>query len=123
VLGRAKSWLTVSGRRYLRLMSVAASGGEPSSIGRLTPRAIRAKLLPEEAGDFDREYRRVMAEATETLDLTTMLAMLRRWERVAQLTEHDPQAHRRMLRTAAALNAGEDVPMVSWDQVKGELGL
>ena len=104
-------------------MSIAASGAEPSPVGRLTPHVIRAQLLPEEAGDFDREYRRVMAEATETLDLTSVLEMLRRWERVAQLTEHDPQAHRRMLRTAAALNAGEDVPMVSWDQVKGELGL
>jgi len=87
------------------------------------PRAIRAQLLPEETGDFDREYRRVMAEATETLDLTSVLAMLSCWERVARLTEHDPQAHRRMLHTAAALNAGEDVPMVAWDQVKGELSL
>jgi hypothetical protein len=104
-------------------MSVAASGAEPSPAGSLTPRAIRAQLLPEEAGDFDREYRRVMAEATETLDLTFVLAMLRRWERVARLTAHDSQAHRRMLRTAAALNAREDVPMLSWDQVKGELGL
>jgi len=28
-----------------------------------------------------------------------------------------------MLRTAAAMDAGEEVPMASWDQVKGELGL
>jgi hypothetical protein len=64
-------------------MSVTASGGEPSSPdGWLTPRAIRAQLLTEEAGDFDREYRRVMAEATETLDLTPVLEMLRRWDRV-----------------------------------------
>jgi len=34
--------------------------------------------LPEEVGDLDREYRRVMAEATETLDLTSVLEMLRR---------------------------------------------
>jgi hypothetical protein len=104
-------------------MSVAASGGEPSADGRLTPRAIRAQLLAEEAGDFDREYRRVKAEATEALDLTPVLEMLRRWERVARLTVHDPQAHRRMLRTADALNAGEDVPMVSWERVRSELGL
>jgi hypothetical protein len=116
--------LIVSGRRYRGCMSEAASGSEASSpAGRLTPRAIRAQLLPEEAGDFDREYRRVMAEATETLDLAPVLEMLRRWGRVARLTEHDPQAHRRMLRTAAAVNAGEDVPMLSWDQVKSELGL
>ena len=108
----------------VRSVSVAASGSEPSpSVDRLAPRAIRAELLPEEAGDFDREYRRVMAEATETLDLAPVLEMLGRWERVARLTRQDPQAHRRMLRTAAAVNAGEDVPMVSWDRVKGELGL
>ena len=110
-------------RQYGRSMPVAASGAEPSPADQLTPHAIRAQLLPEEAGDFDREYRSVMAEATETLDLTSVLAMLHRWERVARLTAHDPQAHRWMLRTAAALNAGEDVPMVPWDQVKGELGL
>jgi Family of unknown function (DUF6247) len=105
-------------------MSVAASGAEPLlPADRLTPRKIRAQLLPEEAGDFDREYRRVMAEATESLDLTPVLEMLGRWGRVARLTEHDPQAHRRMLRTATALNAGEAVPMLAWDQVKGELGL
>ena len=34
--------------------------------------------MPEEVGDLDREYRRVMAEATETLDLTSVLEMLRR---------------------------------------------
>lgn len=28
-----------------------------------------------------------------------------------------------MLRTAAALNAGEHAPMASWEQVKGELRL
>jgi dihydropteroate synthase len=103
-------------------MSLAASGAKSSSPdGRLT-RAIRAQLLTEEAGDFDREYRRVMTEATETLDLTPVLEMLRRWERVARLTAHDPQAHRRMLRAADALNAGEDAPMVSWERVKSELG-
>ena len=64
-----------------------------------------------------------MVEAIDTLDLDPVLEMLRRWGRVARLTEHDPQAHRRMLHTAAAMNAGEDVPMVAWDQVKGELGL
>jgi hypothetical protein len=43
-----------------------------------------------------------------------------RAERVARLTAHDPQAHRRMLQTAGAISAGEDVPMVSWDHLVGE---
>jgi hypothetical protein len=63
--------------------------------GRLAPRSIRGRLLPEEAGDFDREYRRVMAEAIETLDLKPVLEMLTRWERVALLTEDDPEAYSR----------------------------
>jgi hypothetical protein len=105
-------------------MSLAASDGEPrSSSGLLTPREIRAQLLPEEADGFDRDYRKVMAEATEALDLTPVHEMLRHWGQVARLTQHDPAAHRRMLRMAAALNAGEDVPMRPWQEIKRELGL
>ena len=51
-----------------------------------SPRAIRAELLPEETGDFDREYRQVMREAMETLDLTPVLEMLERWRLVALLS-------------------------------------
>ena len=106
-------------------MSLAAPNNEPQHpTGWLVaPREIRSQLLPEEVGSFDREYRRVMAEAIESLDLGPVLEMLRRWERVALLTQHNPQAHRRMLRTAAALNAGQDVPMKPWHEVKRELGL
>ncbi|GAA3604476.1 hypothetical protein GCM10022223_20130 [Kineosporia mesophila] len=107
-------------------MSVAASpGSDPAAplSGKLAPRSIRGRLLPEDAGDFDREYRRVMAEATETLDLKPVLDALTRWERVAFLTERDPEAYRRMLRTAERLNAGEDVETIPWEQVKRELGL
>ena len=111
---------------YRRGMSVAASSGsDPVSPlgGRLAPRAIRGRLLPEEAGDFDREYRRVMAEAMETLDLKPVLDMLTRWERVALLTEHDPEGYQQMLRTAERLNAGENLPTRPWAEVKRELGL
>jgi hypothetical protein len=38
-----------------------------SLTGSHAPAAIRAALLPEEIGDFDREYRQVMAEATEAV--------------------------------------------------------
>ena len=86
------------------------------------PKAIRAGLLPEEAGDFDREYRRAMAEATETLDLTNVLGVLRRWQRVA-LSSRDPEAHRRMLRKAGLLLAGEPVATEPWDVTKVRLGL
>ncbi len=88
-----------------------------------SPRAIRAELLPEEAGDFDREYRRVMAEATETLDLAAVLEMLERWRRVAWSSRDDLAAHRRMLEKASRLVAGEDVPTEPWSAVKARLGL
>ncbi|WP_285624329.1 DUF6247 family protein [Kineosporia sp. NBRC 101677] len=107
-------------------MSVTASSGSDPVLplsGRLAPRSIRDRLIPEEVGDFDREYRRVMAEATETLDLTPVLDMLTRWERVARMTDRDPDGHRRMLRTVERLKEGEEVPTVPWEQVKRGLGL
>jgi hypothetical protein len=88
----------------------------------LAPKAIRAALLPDEAGDFDREYRRAMAEATETLDLTVVLGVLRRWRRVAW-SSRDPQAHRRMLAQADRLNAGESITSEPWQETKSRLGL
>jgi hypothetical protein len=43
-----------------------------ASIPDKTPRAIRAALPPEEIGDFDREFRATMFEATETRDLSVI---------------------------------------------------
>jgi hypothetical protein len=72
---------------------------------------------------FDRDFRKVMAEATEALDLAPVYEMLRRWARVATLAQADPQEHRRMLLMDAARNAGEDVPMKPWQEIERELGL
>jgi hypothetical protein len=88
----------------------------------MTPKAIRAALLLEDVGDFDREFRDAMAEATETLDLTVVLDLLRRW-RVVAWSSQDPQAHRRMLENADRLNAGEDIPTEPWSVTKARLGL
>lgn len=87
-----------------------------------SPREIRAALLPEEAGDFDREYRQVMREAMETLELTPVVEMLERWHRVALLSR-DAERHRRMLDHAERLQRGEDLPMESWSAMKARLGL
>lgn len=87
-----------------------------------SPQAIRAALLPEEVGNFDREYRREMAAAIETLDLTPVIEMLARWQLVVRSSQ-DPQAHRRMLAHAAILNAGGDIPRTSWEETKARLGL
>ena len=99
----------------------AFHGGQPFSAS--TPREIRAALIGEEIGHFDREYRQTMADAAKSLDLSGVLAMLERWRRVAWSTQDDPDAHRRMLENADRLNAGEDIATVPWEQVKARLGL
>jgi hypothetical protein len=104
------------------MTAATASGPSPrSALG--SPREIRAALLPEEVGDFDREYHREMTAATESLDLSGVTAMLRRWRKVALSTAQDPVAHRRMLEHAAILNAGGDVPRTPWEQTRQRLGL
>ncbi|GAB3727132.1 DUF6247 family protein [Nocardiopsis nanhaiensis] len=86
------------------------------------PKAIRAALLPEEAGDFDREFRRVMNEARESLDIAPVNECLDRWWHVA-MSSRDPEAHRHMLDVAARAERGEPVSTVPWPELKSRLGL
>ena len=88
-----------------------------------TPRDIRAALVGEEVAHFDREYRRAMADAAESLDLSGVVSMLKRWQRIAWSTQDDPDAHRHMLACADKLNAGGDVTAEPWRQTKARLGL
>ncbi|MGH3852359.1 MAG: DUF6247 family protein [Pseudonocardiaceae bacterium] len=90
-----------------------------------TAAEVRAALIPEEAAEFDQQWREVMARATETLDLSEVLATLESWRRVARLTAvAGPEAHRAMYRRAAARLAGEDIPADEpLPQVKVRLGL
>jgi len=105
------------------VITVSTAAEHPDSyVAPTTPREIRAALLPEEVGDFDREYRHVMAEATETLDLTVVHDCLARWRLVA-ISSRDHEAHRHMLDTVRRLSAGEDIPTVSWEETKARLGL
>lgn len=100
-------------------------GPVPAGDGFPVPRSIRGALLPEEAGDFDREYRAAMAQATETLDLTDVLQLLERWRRVAE-SSRDVQAHRRMLERAEQLSRGDTAHEVSteaWPVTRDRLGL
>jgi hypothetical protein len=103
-------------------MPAPAADQKPSATAATDPRTIRAKLIPEEVGDFDREYREVMAVAIESRDLNPVWEMLERWRRVARVSE-DPDAHRRMLETARRLQAGEHVPTTPWSEIKTRLGL
>ncbi|MFI0422542.1 DUF6247 family protein [Spongiactinospora sp. 9N601] len=87
-----------------------------------SPRAIRAALLPEDVGDFDREYRGVMTEAMEPLDLAPVRAFIERWWRVAW-SSADPEGHRAMLETAGRLARGEEVPTKSVRGTLANVGL
>lgn len=103
-------------------MSSPAPMAQPPQLPGTTPREIRAALLPEERGGFDREYRQVMRDAMESLDLTGITEMLVRWHRVARMSM-DPEAHRDMLDRARRYLAGEKPQTVPWSQIKAELGL
>ena len=63
-----------------------------------TPAAIRDALIDEERGQFERAYREALAEASDTLDLTRVLEVLRTYHRIAWMTQRQGRdAHRRML--------------------------
>lgn len=112
------------GWRYRGFMMSASAGfHDARAVSASSPRDIRAALVGEEAGHFDREYRQAMADAAESLDLSGVLAMLERWRRVAWSTRDDPDAHRRMLENADRLSAGEDLATVPWQEVRARLGL
>jgi Family of unknown function (DUF6247) len=105
------------------MMPSVFSLGDDRSVSPSTPREIRAALIGDEVAHFDREYRRVMADAAESLDLSDVVSMLRRWRRVAWATRDDPGAHLQMLTSAEELRAGADVVTESWPQTKARLGL
>ena len=100
---------------------MSASAAESLPAGE-DPRSIRAALLPEEAGDFDREFRAAMIQATESLDLNRVIQVLQRWRRVAE-SSRDAVAHRRMLRHSDELSRGTSVMTEPWPVTKTRLGL
>jgi len=100
-------------------------GRSGPSFSDATPAEVRAALIPEEAAEFDQQWHEVMARATETLDLSEVLATVESWRRVARLTAvTGHKAHRAMYRRAAARLAGEDIPADEpLPQIKARLGL
>ena len=106
-------------------MSVGVTGPMPAGDDFPVPRSIRAVLLPEEAGDFDREFRAAMGQATETLDLSGVLRLLERWRRVAE-SSPDARGHRRMLERASRLgraDTADEVSTEAWSVTRARLGL
>ena len=103
--------------------NAAATDGPGLPAALDTVRAIRAALLAEEVPAFDAEFRAVLAEAADALDLTPVLDLLAHWRRIAAATVADPAGHRRMLAYAADHAAGRPVRGEPWDAVKARLGL
>jgi len=99
--------------------------GGVRSFSDASPAEVRAALIPEEAVEFDRQWRLVMARATEALDLSEVLETLESWRRVARLTVAvGAEAHRGMYRRAAARVAGQDIPADEpLPRTKARLGL
>jgi len=114
------TWLRRRGG-YDAGVSNPSAAPDPTPWPDVTPQAVRSGLLPEEAGDFDREFRREMADATETFDLTEVLSLLQRWQRVA-LSSRDAAAHRRMLEHADRLTVGDHVATEPWERTRTRLG-
>ncbi len=79
----------------------------------------------EDAAAFDRQWRALMARATERLDLTEVHEALAAWRQVAWVTSaHGPEVYRRTLASAQErLQSGERAAgALPWAQLKAELG-
>src|SRR5262245_31830964 len=119
------------GARHKEQDTAIGYGGEVTMPGagrgdfrEATPLEVRNALIPEEQPRFDRSWEKVMAEATETLDLTKVFAMLEHWRRTAWATQaHGPDSYRQMLATAEhTLRTGELPPgYVSAEESKRRL--
>jgi hypothetical protein len=87
---------------------------------------VRAALTADDAVEFDRQWREVMARATRELDLTEVLDTLAFWRRVAWATSAVGTEQYEAILASARHRAetGERHPgAVSWDQLKARLGL
>lgn len=116
------------GDYYLRV--TAASAGSPQP-GRppfvdATPAQIRDALTPEDVTEFDRQWRKVMNQAMDRLDLSEVHKVLEAWRRVAWLTvASGPHEYRQTMASAAQrLRTGErGAGSVPWHQLRAKLGL
>lgn len=83
-------------------------------------------MTTEDAAAFDRQWRALMARATERLDLSEVHEALEVWRQVAWVTSaHGPEVYRRTLASAQErLRSGERAAgALPWAQLKAELGL
>jgi cell wall assembly regulator SMI1 len=95
-------------------------------FGLASPAEIRAALTPQDAADFDRQWREVLGTAAERLDLTPVLGMLDAWRRVAWMTSTlGLDGYRQLMATAndRARTGTRPAGSVPWQALKAELGL
>ncbi|SDY66211.1 hypothetical protein SAMN05421504_106297 [Amycolatopsis xylanica] len=98
---------------------------QPNPLRFDSPRAIRAALLPEEAGEFDLAYQAALKTAAETLSLEQLQATLENWRTIARMTQADPAGHRHLIQQAERGRRTGEPPADSrsWSSLKAELGL
>jgi hypothetical protein len=94
---------------------MAAEAVEPPrarSFKDASPREVRAALVPEEQPDFDQQWRKALADAADSLELTEVTKVLDSWQRRATITTHlGHDGYRRMLaRAERILRTGEPEP-------------
>lgn len=111
--------------RYRDGVTAAAENHGPGPVRFESPRDIRAALLPEEVATFDAAYQGALREASETLSLEALQSTLASWRRIAQMTQADPGAHRRMLQQVERTRRTGEPPegAVTWEQFRTELGV
>ena len=112
-----------SGYRVVVTAAAAYPTPEPKRppFADASPAEVRAALIPEEAAEFDRQWR----EATTNPEAPDRIKLLESWRRVAWMTAaNGPAAHRQMYRRAAARLTGEDIPADEpLSRTKARLGL
>lgn len=92
----------------------------PPPLPARTAAGVRAALAGDDRAAFEHEFRASLVRASDDFDLAPVSAVVEHWWRIAVLLSDGP-AHERMLATAAALRAGQQVPLVSWHQVRDRL--
>lgn len=102
----------------------AVEPSRPRSFNEASPSEVMAALVPEERPDFEQQWRRAMADAIDSLDLTEVYTILDSWRRRATITNYlGHNGYREMLaRADRILRTGEPEPgSVPLDEIKALL--